>query len=276
MTLEDILRIDICPFDEEVLDECIGEGNAVTYEICNSLYNLIIRYIGLFWEKYQSDYISASVPDRIIGACDVETDEYPFWMEAAQDLMYTAVSLNGWRCIWLNFGSGDIELADTSGNDEEARAVQFHEAYMQYLDKCGVDGFERKFFENEEKLMMDAVYYTEYAELGLLFNKKLSAYNALKKQNAAMIQEVCKEEDIHISRLEHTIWMPFWVCFAEEKKECEGEEYGVFLLGNDGYNYYNFDRFDPNWVCKTFVMDQLLDLALKKLEVYIAANNLVA
>ncbi len=44
----------------------------------------------------------------------------------------------------------------------------------------------------------------------------------------------------------------------------------------DGCKYYGFDNFDPNWLCKTFVMDQLLDLALKKLEDYIATKKLAA
>ncbi len=48
------------------------------------------------------------------------------------------------------------------------------------------------------------------------------------------------------------------------------------MLGCDGYNYYGFDNFDPNWVCKTFVMDQLLDIALKKLEAYTDAPKKVA
>ena len=78
--------------------------------------------------------------------------------------------------------------------------------------------------------MNEAVRYTDYFNLGILLNEKLITYNALKKQDADLIQTVCKEEDLHISRLEHDIWMPFWVCFAEEKKECDGEEYGVFCL----------------------------------------------
>lgn len=190
--------------------------------------------------------------------------------------MHTAVSVNGWKCIGLRHECGDIEVSDDSGGSGDSEEERFHKAYMEFLDECGVEGFARKFFENEEKLVKDAAYYTDYFELGILLNEKLIAYNALKKQDEDLIQVVCKEEDLHISRLEHDIWMPFWACFAEEKKECDGEEYGVFLLGCDGYNYYGFDNFDPNWVCKTFVMDQLLDIALKKLEAYTDAPKKVA
>lgn len=276
MTLEDILKIDTCPFDEDVLDECVAGEFQAPYEMRSSLCNLIVRYINLFWEKYQSDLVRTLAPDRIVGACDEDEDEFMLWISEAHDIMCTAVIINGWQCACLRFCSGDIEISSAHGNDEDTEAEQFHEAYMKYLDECEMEDSVRRFFENEEKLMREATCYTDEAEMGILLNKKLSAYNALKKKNAAMIQEVCKEEDLHISVLEHDIWKPFWVCFAEEKKEYEGEEYGVFLLGSDGYNYYNYDRFDPNWVCKAFVMDQLLDLALSKLEAYIATKKLVA
>lgn len=274
MTLEDILKIDTCPFDENVLDECVaGEYNA-PYEIRSSLCNLILRYLNLFWEKYQPNSIRTFAPDRIVGTNDVDEDEFMLWVEEAHDIMCKAANVSGWQCAYMRFYSGDIELSNTHGNkDAEA---EFHEAYMKYLDEYEMEDFERKIFENEEALMRDAVYYTDEAVIGILRNEKLSAYNALKKKDAAMIQEVCKEEDLHISELEHDIWMPFWVCFVEEKKEYEGKEYGVFLLGCDGYNYYQFDRFDPNWVCKTFVLNQLLDLALTKLEAYNATKKLVA
>lgn len=276
MTLEDILKIDTCPFDDDVLEQCVvGEYHTAPL-FRNNLCNLIIRYLNLFWKKYQPDLVRTYTPDRLVGAFDKEEDSFLFWVEEAADIMYTAVNNNGWQCILLHYCSGDIDLPDNYREDQDAATEQFHEAYMEYLDECGVEGLARKFFENEEELMKDVIYYTEDAQLGILLNLKLSAYNMLKKKDAAMVQKVCKEEDLHISRLEQDIWMPFWVCFVEEKKECEGEEYGVFLLGSDGYNYYSFDHFDPNWVCKTFVMDQLLDIALKKLEVYIAANKLVA
>lgn len=276
MTLEDILKIDTCPFDEDVLDECVaGEYNA-SYEIRSSLCNLILRYINLFWEKYQSDRVRTYAPDRIVGTDDVDEDEFVLWVEEAHDIMCTAANVNGWQCAYLRFYSGDIELSDAHGNGKGTEAEQFHEAYMKFLDEYEMRDYERKIFENEEELVRDVACYTDEAIIGILRNEKLAAYNALKKKNAAMIQEVCKEEDLHISELEHDIWMPFWVCFVEEKKEYEGEEYGVFVLGSDGYNYYHFDRFDPNWVCKAFVMDQLLALALTKLEAYIATKKLVA
>lgn len=275
MTLEDILKIDTNPFDGDVLDECIGGEYFVTHIMWSSLYNLIVRYLNLFWEKYQPGLVKTYAPDRIIGRYDEDEDEDDpmFWIGEARDLMCTAIHTNGWQCACLRFCSGDIEISKDDGDTEEE---QFHEAYMKYLDAYELEDFERRIFENEEKLMRDAACYTDEAEIGILTNKKLSAYNALKKKNAAMVQEVCREEDIHISLLEYDIWKPFWICFVEEKKEFEGGEYGVFLLGSDGYNYFDFDRFDPNWVCKTFVMDQLLDLALTKLEAYIAANELVA
>lgn len=276
MNLEDILAIDTSPFDETVLDECIAGEYNISSLLRIDLCNLILRYLKLFWEKYQSDLIRTHAPHRLVGAYDTEQEDYFLWDEEAADIMHTAVNLNGWKCICLCYDSGDIEIPGNSVNDEDAETEQFHKAYMKFLDACHVEGFARKFFENEENLMKDAICYTDSAYLGILLNEKLMKYNTLKKQHADMIQEVCKEEDLHISRLEHNIWMPFWVCFAEEKKECDGEEYGVFLLGSDGYNYYGFDRFDPNWVCKTFVMDQLLDIAIKKLEVYIAAKKTVA
>ncbi len=276
MNLEDILAIDTSPFDETVLDECIAGEYNISSLLRIDLCNLILRYLNLFWEKYQSDLIRTHAPHRLVGAYDTEQEDYFLWDEEAADIMHTAVNLNGWKCICLCYDSGDIEIPGNLGNDEDAETEQFHKAYMEFLDACHVEGFARKFFENEEKLMKEAVCYTDSANLGILLNEKLMKYNTLKKQHADVIREVCKEEDFHISRLEHNIWMPFWVCFAEEKKECDGEEYGVFLLGSDGCNYYGFDRFDPNWVCKTFVMDQLLDIAIKKLEVYIAAKKTVA
>lgn len=276
MTLEDILAIDTCPFDENVLDERIAGEFNVSYAMRSTLCNLILRYLNLFWEKYQPDLVRTYAPDRLVGVGDEGEDDYFFWVSEAESIMHTAVTVNGWQCICLQYNSGDIELSDVAENGDDSEDARFHEAYMKYLDACEVEGFARKFLENEEKLMKDVVCYTDDAVIGILLNEKLSAYTALKKKNAAMVQEVCKEEDLHISRLEHDIWMPFWVCFVEEKKEYNGEGYGVFLLGGDGYNYYYFDRFDPNWVCKTFVMDKLLDLALKKLEAYIAAKKLVA
>lgn len=276
MTLKDILAIDTCPFDEDVLNECIkGEFN-IPYAIRSALCNLILHYLNLFWEKYQPDLIRTYAPDRLVGAGEEDEDDYFIWTSEAESILHTAVTVNGWQCICLQHNPGDIELSDVVENGDDSEAARFHEAYMRYLDACDVEGFARTFFNNEEALMKDVAYYMEDAVIGILWNEKLSAYTALKKKNAAMIQEVCKEEDFYISRLEHDIWMPFWVCFVEEKKEYKEEEYGVFLLGCDGYNYYYFDCFDPNWVCKTFVMDQLLDLALKKLEAYIAAKKLVA
>ncbi len=276
MTLEDILKIDTCPFDDTVLDECIGGDYNTSSTLQAGLCNLILRYLHLFWEKYQPEFIRTYTPPRLVGAYDYEQEDYYFWAEEASDIMHTAVSVNGWKCSCLNYVIGDIDYSYSSENHGDAETKPFHKAYMEFLDKCGVEDFARKFYENEEELMKEAVCYTDNATLGILLNEKLAAYNALKKKNEAMIQEVCKEEDLHISRLEHDIWTPFWVCFAEEKKECDGEEYGVFLLGCDGCNYYGFDNFDPNWVCKTFVMDQLLDLALKKLEDYIATKKLAA
>lgn len=276
MTLEDILKIDTCPFDDTVLDECLGSNYSGSSSLRAGLCNLILRYLNLFWEKYQPELVKTYDPQRLVGAYDAAQEDYCFWAEEASDVMHTAVSVNGWKCICLSHDSGDIELYSDSGSNGDAETEQFHKAYMEFLDECGVEGFARKFYENEEELMKEAVCYTDSATLGILLNEKLTAYNALKKQNLDLIQAVCKEEDLHISRLEHDIWMPFWVCFAEEKKECDGEEYGVFLLGCDGYNYYGFDNFDPNWVCKTFVMDQLLDIALKKLEAYTAAKKMVA
>lgn len=273
MTLEDILKIDTCPFDDIVLDECLS-GNCNTSPLLRAdLCNLVLRYLNLFWEKYQPELVRTCDPKRLVGAYDEEQEDYCFWAEEASDIMYTAVNVNGWKCVCLNYDSGDIQINSDTGCNEDAENEQFHKAYMEFLDECGVDGFIRKFYENEEELMRDAVHYTDNATLGILLNEKLVSYIALKKQNPDLIQAVCKEEDLHISRLEHDIWMPFWVCFVEEKKECDGEEYSVFLLGCDGYNYYGFDNFDPNWVCKTFVMDQLLDIALKKLEVYTAIKK---
>ncbi len=276
MTLEDILKIDTCPFDEDVLDECIAGEYNVDYAIQNTLCNLILRYLNLFWEKYQPELVRTYDPVRFVGAYDGAQEDYCFWAEEAADIMHTAVSVNGWKCVCLRHESGDIEFSGDSGSNGDSEMEQFHTAYMKFLDECRVEGFARKFFENEEKLVKEAVCYTDYFDLGILLNEKLIAYHTLKNQVEDLIQVVCREEDLHISRLEHDIWMPFWVCFAEEKKECDGEEYGVFLLGCDGYNYYGFDKFDPNWVCKTFVMDQLLDIALKKLEAYIAAKKVAA
>lgn len=276
MTLEDILKIDTCPFDDTVLDECVAGNYNASPSLRANLCNLILRYLNFFWEKYQPEFVRTYDPERLVGAYDDAQEDYCFWAEEASDIMHVAVNVNGWKCICLNHDSGDIEIDSDSGCNGDAETERFHKAYMEFLDECGVDGFVRKFYENEEKLMKEAIQYTDRAILGILLNEKLTSYNALKKQNPELIQTICKEEDLHISRLEHDIWMPFWVCFAEEKKECDGEEYGVFLLGCDGYNYYGFDNFDPNWVCKTFVMDQLLDIALKKLEAYTAAQKKVA
>ena len=276
MTLEDILKVDTCPFDDTVLDECLGCDCYPAPSLRANLCNLILRYLNLFWEKYQPELVRTYDPQRLVGAYDDAQEDYCFWAEEASDIMQTAVNINGWKCICLTHDSGDIEIYSDTGCDGDTETEQFHKAYMKFLDECGVDGFVRKFYENEEGLMRDAVQYTDSATLGILLNDKLTSYIALKKQNPDLIQTVCKEEDLHISRLEHDIWMPFWVCFAEEKKECDGEEYGVFLLGCDGYNYYGFENFDPNWVFKTFVMDQLLDIALKKLEAYTAVKKMVA
>lgn len=276
MTLEDILKIDTCPFDDTVLDECLTGNCYASSALRANLCNLILRYLNLFWQKYQPEIVATYDPQRLVGAYDDAQEDYCFWVEEASDIMQTAANVNGWKCICLNYDSGDIEIYSDTGCNEDTETEQFHKAYMKFLDECGVDGFVRKFYENEEGLMKDAVHYTDNATLGILLNEKLTSYTALKRQNPDLIQTVCKEEDIYISRLEHDIWMPFWVCFAEEKKECDGEEYGVFLLGCDGYNYYGFDNFDPNWVCKTFVMDQLLDIALKKLEAYTDARKMVA
>ncbi len=276
MTLEDILKIDTCPFDDTVLDEYITGNYHASSPLRANLCNLILRYLNLFWEKYQPELVRTYDPTRLVGADDEAQEDYCFWDEEMSDIMHTAVNVNGWKCMCFRHECGDIEVSGDSGGSEDSEEERFHKAYMEFLDECGVEGFARKFFENEEKLVNEAVRYTDYFNLGILLNEKLITYNALKKQDADLIQTVCKEEDLHISRLEHDIWMPFWVCFAEEKKECDGEEYGVFLLGCDGYNYYSFDNFDPNWVCKTFVMDQLLDIALKKLEAYTDAPKKVA
>lgn len=273
MTLEDILEIDTCPFDETVLEAYIMGDYIPSTLLQIDLCNLIIRYLNLFWEKYQPDLIRTYTPNRIVGVHDEGQDECFAWGYEAMDIMHTTILVNGWKCINLHYESGDIECYDGSGGNRDEESGQFHTAYMEFLDKIEAEGFARKLLENEEELMKDAVSYTESAVLGILWNEKLSSYNELKKQNTDMIQEACKEEDFHISRLEQDIWMPFWLCFAGEKRECDGEEYGTFLLGNDGYNDYYYDRFDPNWVCRTFVMDQLLDIALKKLEDYIAAKK---
>lgn len=276
MTLEDILKIDTCPFDDTVLDRCLTGSYYDSSALQADLYNLVLRYLNLFWEKYQPELVTTYAPQRLVGAYDDAQDAYCFWVEEASDIMQTAINVNGWKCICLNYESGDIEIPDDTGGNEKAEAERFHKAYMEFLDECSVDGFVRKFYENEEGLMSDAVHYTDNATLGILWNEKLMSYIAFKKQNPDLVQAVCKEEDLHISRLENDVWMPFWVCFAEEKKECDGEEYGIFLLGCDGYNYYGFDHFNPNWVFKTFVMDQLLDIALMKLEAYDAVKKTAA
>lgn len=276
MTLEDILKIDTCPFDDSVLDKFFGGDYNGSVSLQANMCNLILRYLNLFWRKYQPEMVRAYSPQRLVGVYDGEEDDYCFWVEEASDIMHTAVSVNGWECVCLNYESGDIKISDHPVNYGDAENEPFHKAYMEYLDECGVKGFVRKIFEKEEKKMRDAAFYADNAILGILLNEKLTAYNAFKKRNPDWVQTVCKEEDLHISKLEHDIWQPFLVCFVEEKRKCKGVEYGVFLLGCDGYSYFGFDNFDPNWVCKTFVMDQLLDIALGKMEAYIAAKKSVA
>ena len=48
MTLEDILKIDTCPFDDTVLDECITGNYHASAPLRANLCNLILRYLNLF------------------------------------------------------------------------------------------------------------------------------------------------------------------------------------------------------------------------------------
>ena len=55
MTLEDILKIDTCPFDDTVLDECLTGNCYASSALRANLCNLILRYLNLFWQKYQPE-----------------------------------------------------------------------------------------------------------------------------------------------------------------------------------------------------------------------------
>lgn len=70
MTLEDILKIDTCPFDDTVLDEYITGNYHASSPLRANLCNLILRYLNLFWEKYQPELVRTYDPTRLVGADD--------------------------------------------------------------------------------------------------------------------------------------------------------------------------------------------------------------
>ena len=67
MTLEDILKIDTCPFDDTVLDEYITGNYHASSPLRANLCNLILRYLNLFWEKYQPELVRTYDPTRLVG-----------------------------------------------------------------------------------------------------------------------------------------------------------------------------------------------------------------
>ena len=68
MTLEDILKIDTCPFDDTVLDECITGNYHASAPLRANLCNLILRYLNLFWEKRRNNLLKKQIKVPA-GAC---------------------------------------------------------------------------------------------------------------------------------------------------------------------------------------------------------------
>lgn len=61
MILEDILKIDTCPFDDTVLDECITGNYHASPPLRANLCNLVLRYLNLFGKS-----TSRSLSERMI------------------------------------------------------------------------------------------------------------------------------------------------------------------------------------------------------------------
>lgn len=271
MELKEILKVDTEPFPEEVIEQLCGRSGY--YEMPSNftyhILSLIMRYFQLFDKKYQVGLKKALEDYQVLGLkADVDNEKFEYWYEDSRILMDMAISCFNWD-VYCMYANWDRE-------DSLAKGENFHDTFLQYMETVDADLETKNILKQEESIIEEAACYLEEGSLWLMRNKKLEKYLSMRKQNMKLIEKLCKEEDKYIQIANEGIWTPLYDGFSYEKKEYNGIPYLIIVTGSDGYNYYGEECFNPNWICKAFVLDELLNLALDKLESGMAAVETAA
>lgn len=271
MELKEILKVDTEPIPEEFIEQLCGHGGYCEMP-SNFMYHILsltMRYFQLFDKKYQVGLEKALEDYQVLGLDVNPYDEkFECWYEDSRILMDIAINCFNWD-VYCMYASWEWEYSLEKRED-------FHDAYLKYIETAGIDQKTKSIFKQEENMVEEAACYLEEGSLWMMRNKKLEKYLNLRKQNIKLIEKLCKEEDKYIQIADEGIWAPLYDGFSYEKKEYNGIPYLIIMTGSDGYNYYGEECFNPNWICKAFVLDELLNLALGKLENGMAAVSTAA
>lgn len=277
MELKEILEIDTEPFSEDILEDFIFQDNYSASTYSNHFEILIMRYFYLFNQKYQIGMERVIENNRMLGieSTDYE-DEIPWYYEDSRSLMDYAIGHFGWDFRCFNVDSIEVDNLTTDCFDSEEGREKFNNYFLACLKKFEYDPKVIKMFLQEGEIAFNAHCGLEEGEIWIIYNEKLSNYLQLREQHQDIIEKICKVEDMHIHMMESTIWEPLYNCFYTEKKNCDGEPYLVLITGYDGYSGCGEENFNPNWVCRAYVFNELLDLVLKKLENYMSMAEIAA
>lgn len=263
MKLEEILKIDTEPFDEDILEDVYYRAYGDSTMMPDSFAALIFRYCRKFDEQYGTSLVADMVIERVLPEDAYDCDKL-LWKENMDGVIFGAMMEGGWYMEWIGTYIEDLRiLIEETGESEK----EFPEAFKKFLDDIYEDCFVKSCLL-EEKETIQEVCWLEDSMVGILWNSSLERYNQYRKGNEKVIATICPEEDKGIAILQDLVWEPYVMWHTQKTGVCKGKKYGLVILGCDGYNYCDTTDINPNWIFRIIKLGWLLKLAWEKIDCY--------
>jgi len=269
MDFNEIMGIDRSPFDQDLLmDICHPQSmvdglSYLLYRIC------INRYFVKFEQTYgigSKLYIyilrlrleCLREQEFDMDRCDVLADVY----EDNSELFYSFLNDTGWDMFgfdveWLS------EIMEESG--KELYDTPWEEILHFFVQNTTLDKSEDITMLGAGKEVIYGAGGFDVGEVYFIWNRKLAAYMHLKERYKKLVDRIIPEESKAISMTVNEIQTPLFYSWDSDSGLLIDRYYIVFSMGSNGYDYVSWDSLNYNALFSFFVLDLLLQDAMKKL-----------
>lgn len=239
LSTEILMKIDLMPFDEDILEN-ISDGRLRGDSQVYCMFTIIYRYFEKLHDEY--GFPTSTDVDRILklnNGDDYFEAAYEYLLWNNQRLFDNALSGMGYYSVAI-----EVLISDDTDHTE-----------------YGEDWSElQNLLKHFSELVTDAEYY-ECGRLEIITFPKLAGYLSFRENYDQEIQERFKPCDQRIM----SIIEDLEGVFTNDNyvyKECVDHMYMIgYLLGTDGYYYYELDGLNPHWVISMHVLNGLLESA---------------
>lgn len=256
LTLEELKEIDREPFNEEYLRKIVSPSNIIPKKLQYIMCSLVSQYFKLFGSLYGINF-EINIFNSFLSKKELEYEEDLFvWVNYVQELFQQVTDILHWKFIIIEY-----EHEYEHEEDDRSEGI-FYNSLKHYLKLSTYDEIEKKIIWKNRDILYETNTFLDYGYCVLLYNPKLREF----RQESSNYKNICKEESDMINSLLSEVWIPFYYDYSYRQDKIRSLDYVYYEFGDSGESTVGFETFNPNWICKAFVLDQLLDLALDKIK----------